>query len=126
MYSFGKHSKARLATCHPDLQKLFNEVIKEVDCSILCGYRGKKEQNEAFAGGFSKLQYPKSKHNRKPSLAVDAMPYPIDWHDLPRIIAFVEVVKKKANELGIKIRCGADFPTFKDYPHFELVVVKED
>lgn len=124
MPSFGPHSKSRLATCHPDLQRLFNEVIKEYDCSVLCGYRGKEEQEKAFAGGFSKARWGQSKHNRKPSLAVDVVPYPIDWNDVPRFLNFVELVKKKAKELNIKIRCGADFTSIKDYPHFELVGVE--
>ena len=35
MYKFGKSSKKRLETCDEKLQKVFNEVIKHVDCSIL-------------------------------------------------------------------------------------------
>lgn len=123
MPQFGARSRQRLATCHPDLQRLFNEVIREVDCSVLCGYRGKAEQEAAFASGNSKARWGQSKHNRKPSLAVDVVPYPIDWNDIPRFIEFVNLVKKKAKEMDIKIRCGADFTSLKDYPHFELVGV---
>ena len=55
------------------LQNLFNEVIKDRDCTILCGYRGKEEQEKAVSEGNSKLHYPHSKHNYNPSCAVAAV-----------------------------------------------------
>lgn len=124
MPDFGVRSKQRLTTCHPELQRLFNEVIKEADCTVLCGYRGKAEQEAAFASGNSKARWGQSKHNRQPSLAADVVPYPVSWDDIPRFVAFVNLVKKKAKELNINIRCGADFTKLKDYPHFELVGVE--
>ena len=66
MPEFSKLSKARLESCDPELQTLFNYVIKYFDCTVLCGRRGKKEKNKAFVGGFSMVQYPKSKHNKNP------------------------------------------------------------
>jgi hypothetical protein len=33
-----------------------------IDFSIICGYRGKQEQSNAFAHGASKVQYPNSMH----------------------------------------------------------------
>ncbi len=41
MPEFSNTSKARLATCHPDIQEVMNEVIKYFDCTILEGYRVK-------------------------------------------------------------------------------------
>ena len=35
MYSFGKTSKERLATCDPRIQQLMNEVIKHIDITII-------------------------------------------------------------------------------------------
>ena len=52
MPSFSKISKERLETTHPDLQTLFNYVVKYFDCSIICGYRDKKAQNIAYKDGF--------------------------------------------------------------------------
>ena len=129
MYKYGKTSKARLATCHPDLQELFNELIRDWDISILCGHRTEEEQNAAVASGNSKTPYPKSKHNAMPSLGIDAALYPVDWKDTGRHYMFVGMVKQKAKELGIEIRCGADWDgdndtddqTFNDLVHFELV-----
>lgn len=120
MAKFGKTSIARLNTCHPDLQRLFNEVIKEVDCTILCGHRTEEEQTKAFESGNSQVKWPNSKHNSAPSLAVDVAPYPIEWNNIAVFKALAGIVKKKATELGIAIEWGGDWKTFKDYPHYQL------
>lgn len=127
-FKFSDSSKAKLETCHPDLQKLFGEVIKNYDCTIICGHRNKAEQNEAFMKGYSKLKYPDSKHNSFPSKAIDVMPYPINWNDKSRHLHFAGYVQAVADQLGIKIRWGGNFDGdrnldngFLDRPHFELV-----
>ena len=130
MPNFGKTSTERLATCHPKLQELFNEVVKGYDCSILQGIRGKDEQNEFYRTGRSKVQYPNSKHNPSPSLAVDVAPYPIDWNNTNRFYHFAGYVNGVAAQLGLEIRWGGDWDsdknfsdqTFNDLPHFELVL----
>lgn len=120
MPSFSKSSQAKLATCHPDLQRLFNEVIKHVDCTIICGHRGEKEQNEAFENGFSMLKFPNSKHNGSPSLAVDCLPYPIKWSDSESHHKFAGFVLGVASQMGIKIEWGGNWSSFEDRPHFQL------
>lgn len=131
MPSFGAQSKYLLSTCDLRLQELFNEVVKEYDCKILCGYRGREEQEKALASGASKAAYGQSKHNYMPSCAVDVMPYHdtpphIRWDDLDGVRKFAETVKRKANEMGIEIRWGGEFKNkdgsyFFDGPHWELV-----
>lgn len=129
MATFSKTSLDRLATCHPDLQRLFNEVVKHYDCAILCGHRTQEEQDKAVEGGFSKTPFPTSKHNKSPSLAIDAAPYPIDWNNRERFVHFAGFVQGMAKSLGIKIRWGGDFnqdlnfknDSFFDAPHFELM-----
>lgn len=108
-------------TAHPDLQRLFREVVKAVDCTVLCGHRGREEQEEAFALGHSKVRFPHSKHNVQPSLAVDVVPWPVDWTDLNRFRAFAVIVKEQAARMGIKVRWGGDFTTLVDMPHWELI-----
>ena len=119
MYKFGKKSLERLEQCHPDLQRIAHELIKEMDVSVLCGHRGEKEQNAAFVAGNSKLTWPRSKHNKLPSFAVDLAPYPINWKDIKRFNEMCDRIEIIAKKLGIKIRMGRDF-SFKDYPHLEL------
>ena len=126
---FSEASAAKLQTCDPRLQRVFYEVIKHYDCTIIEGYRGERDQNEAFQNGNSKLRWPQSKHNQMPSLAVDVMPYPIDWKDLERLTLFAGFVLGTTKSLGITLRWGADWDSdwdlkeekFRDYPHFELV-----
>ena len=80
MPKFSQDSFSKLSTCHADLQVLFYEIIKYYDCTILCGYRNKADQEAAFAAGNTKLHYPEGKHNHQPSLAVDVISYPIDFN----------------------------------------------
>lgn len=132
MPSFSELSKSRLKTCHLDLQRLFNEVIKYWDCTIIEGYRGPEEQHEAFINGKSKLDWPKGKHNKLPSLAVDVMPFPVDFKDIHRIYCFSGFVLGIAAVMNIKVRWGGDWDrdtevkdnTFNDLVHFEVIVEK--
>ena len=58
MPAFGRRSRKRLATAHIDLQILFFEVVKEFDCTVLCGHRTKMEQ-DALYPKYSKVKWPK-------------------------------------------------------------------
>lgn len=128
MPRFGRKSKQRLASCDPMLQKLFNEVIKHVDCSVLEGHRGKERQNKFYDEGKSKVRYPNGRHNANPSLAVDVTPYPVDWEDRERQTLFAGFVLGIARGLGITVRWGGDWDMdfdvqdnkFDDFPHFEI------
>lgn len=120
MYKFSSKSKKNLESCHQDLQRVFNEVIKITDCSVICGHRSEEEQNEAFENGRSHLKWPKSNHNNIPSRAVDVAPYPIDWNDINRFFYLSGVVFTIANQLNIQIAWGGHWKSLKDYPHFEL------
>lgn len=117
---FGNISLARLETCDERLQKIAHAAIKRMDFSVACGHRGEQEQNEAYARGFSKLKFPKSKHNSLPSRAMDLVPWPVDWADVDRFKELGQIVKEEAAKLGIKIQWGGDWPRFKDRPHYEL------
>lgn len=129
MPKFGPRSLERLATCHPDLQRVMREaIIDGPDFTILCGHRGEAEQNDAVAKGLSKAPWPTSKHNSLPSRAVDIAPYPIDWNDRARFKHLAEHVFSVAAGLGIRLRWGGDFNMDGDkttndawdLPHFEL------
>lgn len=81
MPRYSTSSQNKLFTCHQDLQTLFREVIKHYDCTIIEGFRDKEAQNAAFDRGNSKIRWPNGRHNKSPSMAVDALPYPIRWDD---------------------------------------------
>ena len=128
MPHFGKKSKERLSTCHEDLQKVFNEVIKVVDCSILEGHRDERRQEKLYAEGKTKVHYPMGRHNTKPSRAVDVVPYPVDWDARERFHLFSGFVLGMDSRMGITLRWGGDWNMnfnvddnkFDDFPHFEL------
>jgi peptidoglycan L-alanyl-D-glutamate endopeptidase CwlK len=142
MNHFSETSRARLDTCHKDLKMLFAHVIQDFDCTIVCGHRDKQDQDKAFVEGKSKLQYPNSKHNHNPSLAVDAAPYEktgIDWSKSQMLFfaGYVKGVADRLYHIGVmshRIRLGADWDsdndiddeTFLDAPHFELVPNERD
>jgi len=121
VYHFGTRSKGHLQTAHPTLQRLFDEVIKHRDCSVLCGHRNKKDQNKAFKEGNSEVKWPDGKHNTLPSRAVDVVPYPLDWEDIAGFEAFGHFVLGVAAALEISVRWPIIVYGGKDYPHFELV-----
>lgn len=136
MPKFSQDSFSKLATCHPDLQSLFYEVIKFFDCTILEGYRNQEDQEKAFSSGHSKLHYPSGKHNHQPSMAVDVTPYPIDFNDAKLAIWFggyvLGIAQKLKDEGKIThaIRWGGSWDglgkidragQLNDACHFELV-----
>ena len=128
MPKFGRSSRTRLDSCEPDLQKVFNEVIKYVDCSVLEGHRGQERQNKLCDEGKSKVRFPDGRHNKLPSRAADVTPYPVDWNDRERQTLFAGFVLGVARGMGINLRWGGDWDqdwevkdnTFDDFPHFEL------
>jgi peptidoglycan L-alanyl-D-glutamate endopeptidase CwlK len=110
------------------LQKLFNEVIKDFDCVVLEGRRGKADQEKALRGGFSNAHFGDSAHNYTPAIALDVCPYPVNWENRKAFIALSKVVLAKAKALGVPIRWGGDWDgdgnmkdqTLMDLPHYEL------
>ena len=147
MYNFGETSKSRLNTCHGDLQTICNEVIKNIDFSILEGARTLEKQQEYFNSvpprttldGINK----KSKHQvtkENPlSNAVDVAPYPIDFKNKSKSKArfyllagyFFQASETlyREGKINHKLRWGGDWnsnknfedQSFDDLPHFELV-----
>ena len=130
MARFSARSRGQLATCHRDLRRLFDRVIETFDCTILEGHRSTERQAQLVREGKSKVRL--SKHNYRPSLAVDVAPYPIDWENTERFETFAAHVLATAEQLKISIRWGGDWAgvwdgegkrpkqTFDDLVHFEI------
>ena len=127
MPRFSQKSQERLASCDPNLQKLFNEAIKYFNCIILEGHRSNERQTLLLSQGKTKTA--QSKHLSDPSRAVDAAPYPYNDKDIRRHYFFGGFISGLAKTMGIKIRWGGDWDqdtevndqTFNDLVHFELV-----
>lgn len=121
MPKFSQESLQNLASAHPDLQRLFNEVIKHKDCIILCGYRGKTEQNAVLLQGKSLDKFPNSKHNMVPSRAVDVIPNPTNWSNIDEFRSFGKFVENISLKLGVGIYWGGNIDNnINNLCHFEL------
>lgn len=126
MPKFSRASAQRLATCHKDLRVVCEQLIKTFDFSVTCGHRGKADQDAAYKAGNSKVRFPNSAHNKLPSMAVDIVPYPVDWNDIGRFkemaAAFFAVANllKERGEITHEFEWGGNWRTLKDYPHFEV------
>ncbi len=127
-FVFSRRSRNALQTCEIPLQTLAAKALatSPVDFTIICGYRDKKGQDEAFASGASGLKFPTSKHNSWPALAFDAVPYPLDWHDIKSFQELgdhiIETWGAMTDEekMGFDLSWGGNWNKFKDYPHYEL------
>ena len=132
-YNFGKASLDKLATCDPILQKLMKLAISDPRCpcdfTITCGYRGEKEQNEAYSKGLSKLKFPKGNHNKSPSRAVDAVPFvngQPSWENPDLFLLLGKHITQIAKENSLPITWGGTWLSNPsdtlgwDAPHYEL------
>jgi hypothetical protein len=121
---FGRRSRAKLATCHPDLQLIAKDAIKLVDFTIIFGHRTMEEQANLYARGrtvpgdvVTWAAPGQSRHNSYPSEAFDFAPWPIDWEDEWRFGFIAGVLQKCANARGVKIEF---LPEKGDYGHVQL------
>jgi peptidoglycan LD-endopeptidase CwlK len=127
-FVFSRRSKKNLEACEIPLQTLATKALatSPIDFTIICGYRGKKDQDKAFSSGASKVKFPNSKHNKWPALAFDAVPYPLDWHDIKSFQELgdhiIETWGSMTDEekMGFDLSWGGTWKSFKDYPHYEL------
>ena len=129
MPSFSDKSISKLAHCDARLQRVFHEVVRNFDCTILEGHRDKERQNRMVEEGKSQVRWPDGKHNTVPSMAVDVTPYPVVWDDRERQTLFAGFVLATAKAMDIDLRWGGDWDrdtevrdnTFDDLVHFEIV-----
>lgn len=131
-FKYGKKSRNKLATCHPDLISIFEDVIKYVDIVIIEGHRGKEKQNKYYNDGRSKVRWSNSKHNANPSNAVDWAVYfkskpHIRWSNKLSFTLVAGLIMGIAFSKGIMLRWGGDWnmdytknESFIDLVHVEL------
>lgn len=139
IYTFGKSSLTALQGVHPLLIAVVAVALKKstVDFKVLEGVRTKERQAELYAQGRTKpgkivtwtLNSRHFAQNDGYGRAVDLLPAPYDWKDLANFDAVAKAMFEAADELGVKIRYGADWDMDgiyrergeTDSPHFELV-----
>lgn len=121
-FKLSNRSIAKLNECSPELQKLAYAIEGlDIPFTVLCGHRNEAEQNEAFQKKNSKLPWPNSKHNSKPSKAIDVAPLPLDWHNIEAFKELISAFEAVAQSHGIKIRTRIDLGLGQiDWPHIEL------
>jgi peptidoglycan L-alanyl-D-glutamate endopeptidase CwlK len=153
---YSKKSTDKLLTCHEDLVTVMEYVVDYFDNTIVYGHRTPREQYVLYQKGrkydvinrkwdivdpakvvtYKDGYLKKSMHNQYPSMAVDAVAYPIDWNDKKRQLYFAGFVMGIANKLfndGViknRIRCGCDWDgdtqvkdeRFEDLYHFEIAI----
>ena len=123
MPSFSKKSKERLKTCHLDIQRVMNEAILYYDFSIICGHRNKEDQNKAFDGSYSQLEYPRSRHNKVPSEAVDIAPWidgRVEWGNIFEYYYMAGIIMAIAEKVGVELIWSGRWKSFKEYGHFQI------
>lgn len=133
MATFSQKSRDQLATCDERLQRVANRAIKVMDFTVVEGHRGQEAQDIAVAKGLSQVPWPKGKHNKSPSQAMDCAPYPIDWSNKAeahqRFCLLAGIMLMAAEVEGVKLRWGGDWDSdrdtrderFRDLPHFEVI-----
>lgn len=131
MNRWGDKSKRIRATLDPRLQVVVDEVLQRVDVSLTSGYRDREEQNTLFENNVTQVRYPDSKHNRRPSEAVDLQPhpYPNNENDLRAALGYIAgLAMMIAENHGWQLRWGGDWNRngsvvdngFDDLFHLEL------
>ena len=120
MYKFGAKSQEKLSTVHPDLQKLFVAAItaSPLDFSITEGIRSLERQKELVAAKKSTTMNSRHLTGKAVDIAV-FVDGKVTW-DAKYYKVVSDHIKQVAVKLGIAIKWGGDWTSFKDGPHFEL------
>lgn len=121
MRKWSARSLRSLEGIHPDLRRVMDKALQDspVDFVVIEGLRTKERQKELVASGASWTM--NSRHLT--GHAVDVVPIgpngkvAFDW---PLYDRLAPAVKKAAEDLGVKIEWGGDWPKRRDGPHFEL------
>lgn len=117
--------EAKLRDVNNLLVNWFNWVkVNHPTVHVSWGYRDKMSQDEAFASGASKLEWPHSKHNHMnesnepDALAVDLFEQ-VDGKAIFNPIKMAQI-NDESLLASYKLRWGGTFRTLGDSGHFEL------
>ena len=132
---------------HKDLQRVMHEAIKEVDFTVIFGYRTAEQQAELYKRGRALVDGKwiivdkkkivtykdgyKNKSRHQLRLAVDIVPYHdeyphIRWDDIEAFeflggyILGVADQLREQGEIDSVVEWGGHWSMFKDFPHFQV------
>lgn len=148
-FKFSQNSLNRLATVHPDLQRVARRALElsPVDFAITQGRRTLDEQRRLYGKGRTaaqcvrvgvpeeyarpgeaKVTWVKPENgNHLSGRALDVAPYirgKLEYDDNGKLGLWTKIAKAfkdAARELDVSIEWGGDWEGTKDRPHFELV-----
>lgn len=116
-----ERSKTRLIGVREDLVEVVQLAADRTHIPFIIteGLRTTQRQAELVARGASQTM--NSKHITGRAIDVAAViDGKVSWH-YPYYVEISKVFKEAASDLGIRIRWGGDWKTFKDGPHYELM-----
>ena len=135
-FNFGDRSENNLVTCNMALQHIAKQALAYglMDFAIIEGYRSDILQHEYFIEDKSKLDAgdPRAKHNQKPSLAFDAVPWihgQPSWKTV-HCCYLAGVIQAAAVKVGEPVRWGGNWDMdgepitdqqFQDLVHYEII-----
>ena len=120
-FAWGKRSNDVRSELHIDLVLCVDQCLEwsPFDLALTEGFRGAREQTEAYEAGLSELRFPSSRHNMKPARAVHIEPYPIDYDDIARYQLLAGMMIAAGGLFNVRLRWLG--PTsLRDYAHWEL------
>ncbi|PMI40861.1 peptidase M15 [Enterovibrio norvegicus] len=124
-FHLSSRSRKNLIGVKNDLVRVTKRALEltPFDFGVTSGVRSASEQNELFKQGKSQLDGYSRKSRHQSGHAIDFVVYDengkVTWgwsYYLQVSYAF----KQAASELGVKIKWGGDWVSFKDGPHIEL------
>ncbi len=116
-FKFSTRSKNNLNGVHCDLVRVAHLALEltSKDFVVIEGLRTMERQKQMVREGKSKTL--NSRHLT--GHAIDVVPFPVSWE--PKEFAPVLAAFKAAGErLGVKLEFGADWVSFKDFPHIQI------
>ncbi len=119
-YKFSRRSYVRMRGVRPELIAVASRALdlSPIDFGVTEGLRSVKRQRQLVNSGASKTM--NSRHLTGHALDVAAfIDGRVSW-DWPLYEQIAEAFKMAADELGVTIKWGGDWKSFKDGPHFQL------
>ncbi len=132
----GRSSSDKLAMCPRPLIMLITAVAADVDAGLLrplvfdttviCTFRNEADQTAAFEARpqRSKKPWPESGHNKLPPVAVDFLPYPINYEAWEKDASPLWMLQGYTRAIARRL-CIPLKPAIRwDAPHYELAQVE--